>query len=45
MRGQIELPVYGDYVGQAITEIQRFTRNRIHLCVRFSGGKDSVVLK
>ena len=39
------MPVYGDYVGQAIKEIQRFARNGIHLCVRFSGGKDSVVLK
>lgn len=44
MRGQIDLPVYGDYVGQVIKEL-RFLAGKNTMCLRFSGGKDSVVLK
>ncbi len=44
MRGQISLPVYGDYVGKAIKEIRGISQCNT-MCVRFSGGKDSVVLK
>lgn len=44
MRGQINLPVYGDYVGKAIREIRSIAQSNT-MCVRFSGGKDSVVLK
>ena len=44
MRGQIDLPVYGDYVGQVIKEL-RVIAGCHTMCLRFSGGKDSVVLK
>lgn len=44
MRGQIDLPVYGDYVGKAIKEIRAIAKNNT-MCLRFSGGKDSIVLK
>lgn len=40
----MDLPVYGDYVGKAIKEIRAISKNKT-MCVRFSGGKDSVVLK
>lgn len=44
MRGQINLPVYGDYVGYAIKEVRMLAQSRV-LCLRFSGGKDSIVMK
>ena len=40
MRGQIDLPVYGDYVGQVIKEL-RVIAGCHTMCLRFSGGKDS----
>lgn len=46
VRGQMILPVYGDYVGEAIKNIQRMEMiAKAPLCLRFSGGKDSVVTK
>lgn len=44
MRGQIDLPVYGDYVGRVIRELRCMAKSQT-MCLRFSGGKDSVVLK
>lgn len=44
MRGQINLPVYGDYVGRVIRELRCIAGCQT-MCLRFSGGKDSVVLK
>lgn len=44
MRGQISLPVYGDYVGRVIKELSFLGCSKT-MCLRFSGGKDSVVLK
>ena len=44
MRGQINLPVYGDYVGRVIKELRNIAGGHT-MCLRFSGGKDSVVLK
>lgn len=44
MRGQIDLPIYGDYVGRVIKELSFLGRSKT-MCLRFSGGKDSVVLK
>lgn len=42
---QMELPVYGDYVADAIKDIRRMSRVKGKLCLRFSGGKDSIVAK
>lgn len=44
MRGQIELPLCTDYVGKTIKEI-RWVAQKSNLCLRFSGGKDSIVMK
>jgi len=51
MSSLIETTLFGtvDYVAEAIQEIQKMRRivewNHGKLCVRFSGGKDSIVLK
>lgn len=42
---QMELPIYGDYVADAIKDIRMMSRINGKLCVRFSGGKDSIVTK
>ena len=44
MRGQINLPVYGDYVGRVIREL-RCIAGCHNMFLRFSGVKVSVVLK
>lgn len=46
MRGQIEISpeITGDYVGKAIRDIQFMAKGN-ELCVRFSGGKDSIAVK
>lgn len=44
MKGQIELPIIEDYVAKAIRDI-RIMAASFDLCVRFSGGKDSIVVK
>ena len=41
----MELPVYGDYVGETVKFVQMLKRNGKKFCLRFSGGKDSIVTK